>query len=155
MNQTSRHTAEIIELLKYLHAEELKRRRANENSLFVKCDMNFESATLEDISKLEVRLSQLLGVDLFLLRVDDGCTELVFEAMCPVFPLTKSQKEQLAEMGVLKLYSLHYKSDKAPPSPDIHILRPSKYVDSGVDISESESESLWKEDISKEVVKMK
>ena len=111
-------------------ADVFKEEDADESSLFVKCDKSFESVILEDILSLESRLSQLLGVDLFLLRVDDGCTELVFEAMCPVFPLTKPQREQLAEMGVLKLYSLHYKNDKAPPSPDTRIL---KLVASGSD----------------------
>ena len=113
-------------------ADEFKKRGANENSLFVKCDENFQSVTLEEILKLEHRLSRLLGVNLFLLSVDDGCTELVFEAMCPVFPLTMPQKEQLAEMGVLKLYSLHYESNKGSPSPENRTFQVSKQVAPGI-----------------------
>ena len=126
--------------------EVFKEKDACESSLFVKCDKSFESVILEDILDLELRLSQLLGVDLFLLRVDDGCTELVFEAMCPVLPLTKLQREQLAEIGVLKLYSIHYESDIAFSKPDSHFFRGTKQVAiSGTEFSNYELKVIAEE----------
>lgn len=97
-------------------ADVFKREDADETSLFVKCDKSFESVILNDIKDLQSRLSELLGTDLYLLRVDDGCTELVFDAMCPIFPLIKSQRQQLSEMGILKVYSIHYKNKYCLPS---------------------------------------
>lgn len=132
----------VVEVPSEVFSEE----NADENSLFVKCDKSFDSVILEDILDLESRLSKLLEVDLFLLRVADGCTELVFEAMCPVFPLTKSQKDQLAEMGVLKLYSVHYKSDKVSSSPETPPLgRVRQSTSSGSEISDNEINSIAKE----------
>jgi hypothetical protein len=108
-------------------ADAFKGKDADDSSLFVKCDKSFEKVIFEDIRNLESRLSALLGVDLFLLGVDDGCTELVFEAMSPVFPLTVSQRDQLAEMGVSRVYSLHYRNNavlSAPESSATQLLEP-------------------------------
>ena len=126
-------------------ADVFREKDADESSLFVKCDKSFESVILEDVFSLESRLSRLLGVDLFLLRVNDGCTELVFDAMCPVFPLTKPQREQLAEMGVLKLYSLHYASDKTSFSPNSRIFQGLKQVPSRTEFSDYELELIAEE----------
>lgn len=119
---------------------------ADENSLFVKCDKSFESIILDDILDLQSRLSELLGVDLFLLRAEDGCTELVFDAMCPVLPLTKSQKDQLAKMGIIKLYSVHYKSEKGSSSPKTQpVIRLKQNTSSGTDISDYEMNAIAEE----------
>ena len=93
-----------------------EREGADETCLFVKCDKAFESIILDDIKALESRLSNFLDTDLFLLRVDDGCTELVFDAMCPIPPLTQSQRCQLTEMGILKLHSVHFQNTEGLPS---------------------------------------
>ena len=97
-------------------ADAFKMEDADETRLFVKCDKSFEKIILEDIKDLESRLSALLDTDLYLLKVDDGCTELVFDTMCPIPALTKSQRSLLSEMGIEKLYSVHYQSTKSLPS---------------------------------------
>jgi hypothetical protein len=99
-------------------ADVFKGKDADDSSLFVKCDKSFEKVIFEDIRNLQSRLSALLGVDLFLLGVDEGCTELVFEAMSPVFSLTVSQRDQLAEMGISRVYSLHYRNNAALSTPE-------------------------------------
>jgi hypothetical protein len=126
-------------------ADVFKEEGADESSLFVKCDRSFEEVIFEDILGLESRLSALLGVDLFLLRVTDGCTELVFEAMSPVFPLTKNQYDQLTEMGISRVYSLHYKNDGALSSPKTstsQLLKSKRIASPEDEISDSEMNSI-------------
>jgi hypothetical protein len=123
-------------------ADAFKEEDADESSLFVKCDKSFEEVIFEDILDLESRLSALLGVDLFLLRVTDGCTQLVFEAMSPVFPLTESQRDKLAEMGISRIYTLHYRNNAALSTPEtsvIQLLEPKRTQD---ELSDSDMSSI-------------
>ena len=101
------------------------------NAIFVKCDKSFEKVTLEDIKKLQNNLSVLLNANLFLVKVSDGCTELVFDTMSP---LTKSQRSQLSEMGVLKImYSVHYHNTESLPSHSaLPTEKPAMGIPSGV-----------------------
>jgi hypothetical protein len=126
-------------------ADVFKEKDVDDNSLFVKCDRSFEEVIFEDILNLESTLSALLEVDLFLLRVDDGCTELVFEVMCPVSPLTESQRDQLTDMGILQVYTLHYRNNAALSTPETstsQLLEP-KHIRSPEDeISDSEMNSI-------------
>ncbi len=88
-------------------ADAFKMEDAEECILFVKCDESFERVILENVKCLQSRLSKLLKTDLIFLRVEDGCTELVFDTTCSVFPLTKYQRDQLLVMGIL---SIRYQS---------------------------------------------
>jgi hypothetical protein len=126
-------------------ADVFKEKDVDDNSLFVKCDRSFEEVIFGDILNLESRLSALLGVDLSLLRVDDGCTELVFEVTCPVFPLTKNQRDQLMEMGILRVYTLHYTNSAALSTPEAstsQLLEPKHTLSPEDEISDSEMSTI-------------
>jgi hypothetical protein len=126
-------------------ADAFKGKDANNNSLCVKCDRSFEEVIFEDILNLESRLSALLEVDIILLRVEDGCTELVFEVMCPVSPLTEYQRDQLTEMGILQVYTLHYRNNAALSTPEIDTsqpLEPTHILSPEDEISDSEMNSI-------------
>ena len=85
---------------------------ADKNSLFVKCDITFDTMTLEQVKDLESRLSVLLDSDLYLLQIKEGCTLFIFNSLCPISTLTSAQKEELANMQVVILYcdSVYYQS---------------------------------------------
>ena len=77
------------------------------NKLYVKCDETFDKITLEEAKELELKLSKLLDTELYLLRVEKGCVQLVFRSLCDLsmkFPLSQLQKEQLSEMKILRLF---------------------------------------------------
>ena len=92
-----------------------EKKDVDEDTLFVKLDESFINITLQQIKVMESKLSLLLGRDLYFLKADEGCTELVFEVLCPISPLNESQRSQLSEMGILKLYmySVHYQNTEA------------------------------------------
>ena len=81
--------------------------RPNEkNNLYVKCDHYFDKITLKEAKELEERLAKLLDTELYLLRVEEGCVQLVFGSLCDPstkFPLNQLQREQLSEMKILCL----------------------------------------------------
>ena len=84
-----------------------KTRPDETNNLYVKCDKTFDKITLEEAKELELRLSKLLDTELYLLRVEEGCVQLVFRSLCDLsmkFPLSQLQKEQLSEMKILRLF---------------------------------------------------
>ena len=96
-------------------------KRANDNSLFVKCDITFDKMILDKVKDLESRLSELLDIDLYLLRIEEGCTQLVFNSLRPIFPLSGAQRDKLSKMQVVALYSVHYQSPKLSAfSVDVH-----------------------------------
>ena len=82
--------------------------RPNEkNNLYVKCDHYFDKITLKEAKALELRLSELLDAELYLLRVKEGCVQLVFGSLCDLntkFPLNHLQKKGLYEMKILHLF---------------------------------------------------
>jgi hypothetical protein len=126
-------------------ADAFKGKDVDDNRLFVKCDRSFEEVIFEDILNLGSRLSKLLGVNIILLKVDDGCTELVFEVMCPVSPLTESQIDQLADMGILEVRTLHYRNNTALSTPETSTSQPLEptHIPSPEDeISDSEMNSI-------------
>lgn len=82
-----------------------KAKKGHKNNLYVKCDEKFEKITLDRVKKLELKLSKLLGTDLYLLRVDEGCIELIFYSSCELFPLNDQQCDELFEMEILRMYS--------------------------------------------------
>ena len=82
-----------------------KTRPDETNNLYVKCDKSFDKITLEEAKELELRLSKLLDMELYLLRLEEGCVQLVFRSLCDLstkFPLNQLQKEQLREMKILR-----------------------------------------------------
>ena len=73
-------------------------------NVHVKVDETFNNIQLEKVKVIEQKLSHLLGTDLYLLDVKDGCKELIFNCFCKInakFPL---KEEDLLELGVLRLY---------------------------------------------------
>ena len=82
--------------------------RPNEkNNLYVKCDHYFDKITLKEAKELEERLAKLLDTELYLLRVEEGCVQLVFGSLCDLsskFPLNQLQREQLSDMKILRLF---------------------------------------------------
>ena len=94
------------------------------SNLHVKIDENFK-IKLYKMKRIENRLSNLLDKRLYLLKVEDGCIELVFNYLGRIklsLPLNSQQEEELSEMGVLRLYDDNYEYYRAPtqvrsPSP--------------------------------------
>ena len=101
-----------------------KNRPDETNNLYVKCDEYFDKVTLKEAKNLESRLSKLLDTELYLLRVEEGCVQLVFRSLCDLstkFPLNQLQREQLSEMKILRLFhgdQLQYDRKTFTPEPD-------------------------------------
>ena len=90
----------------------IESKRTNENVIRVKYDKEFCSVTLNDIKDLEVRLAQLLEMDLCLLGVEEGCTQIVLVSTCFISPLTDQQKDKLIKMKLLEFHTknVHFES---------------------------------------------
>ena len=94
------------------------------SNLHVKIDDNFK-IKLCKMKEIETRLSRLLDKRLYLLKVEDGCIELIFTYLGRIkltLPLNSQQEEELSEMGVLRLYDDNHEYYHAPmqvrsPSP--------------------------------------
>ena len=88
-------------------------------NLIVKIKEEFDHITMEQVKEVESRLKMCTGLDLSLSRVGDGCIELVFISLSGELPLSFQDKEELYEMGVLKLYSancVYYDRGESSPS---------------------------------------
>ena len=86
------------------------------SNLHLKIDEDFK-IKLCKVKRIEARLSNLLGKCLYLLKVEDGCIELVFNYLGKIkftLPLNSQQEEELSEMGVLRLYDDNYEYYCAP-----------------------------------------
>ena len=94
------------------------------SNLHVKIDEDFK-IKLCKIKRIETRLSRLLDKRLYLLKVKDGCIELVFNYLGRIklsLPLNSQEEEELSEMKVLRLYDDNHEYYRAPtqvrsPSP--------------------------------------
>ena len=94
------------------------------SNLHLKIDETFK-IKLCKIKKIEAKLSNLLGKRLYLLKVEDGCIELVFSYLGKIkltLPLNSQQEEELSKMRVLRLYDDNCEYYPAPtlvrsPSP--------------------------------------
>ena len=74
--------------------------------LYVKMDETF-NISLNEVKKIEAKLSVLLDTDLYLCKVEEGCIELIFSCLRKIklpFSLNSQQKEDLLKMGVVRLY---------------------------------------------------
>ena len=60
---------------------------------------------LKEIKKLQTQLRKVTKMYLTLLRIEEGSIVLVFAAEDDMIPLSEKDKNELFEMGVLKLYS--------------------------------------------------
>ena len=75
-----------------------------ETYLHVKVDRNWK-ITLNQVKNLEQQISDILQVKLHLLKVKDGCVELVFIPMCTsIEPLSPVQQQLLRDLGVIEAY---------------------------------------------------
>ena len=86
-------------------------KKRHTNNLYVKYNQSVDQMTLETAKDLEIKLSELLKTELYLLEVHEGCVELVFDSCCDLndqFPLSKQQKEHLDKMGVIRLNYSNY-----------------------------------------------
>lgn len=103
------------------------------NNLYVKYDGTV-NIKLERIKKLECQLSELLGIDLYLLKVEDGCIKLVFgrtHDLVDIFPLNSQQREKLSKLGILRLYSEieYYDSSKVLSGAAVNPMKPMSIPD--------------------------
>ena len=104
----------VLEFKKYcqrrlceIPADVFKTRPNEKNNLYVKCDHYLDKITLKEAKDLELRLAKLLDTELYLLRVEEGCVQLVFGSLCDLstkFPPNQLQKEQLFEMHILRSF---------------------------------------------------
>ena len=87
--------------------------------LVVKIKEEFDHITMEQVKEVECQLRNMTSLDLSLSRVGDGCIELTFISLSGELPLSAHDKEELYEMGVLKLYSancVYYDRCESSPS---------------------------------------
>ena len=74
----------------------------------VRIGRNFDCLTLVELKKLQNKLRKVTKMDLTLLRVEEGSIVAVFELLDEeenITPLSKNERSELFQMGVLKLYS--------------------------------------------------
>ena len=87
-------------------ADVFSKRTDDEYNLYVKCDHNFDKNTLDDVKKMELKLSNLLDTDLYLLGVEEGCIKLVFKSLCAIAtPLSDRQVDELKNLQIFCLES--------------------------------------------------
>lgn len=80
--------------------------RGDGQNLYVQIDRNFDMITVEDIKKLEGRLSELLKTELYLLKIEEGCILLTFLNLCGVSTLTTLNIEQVKAFNAMKVMRL-------------------------------------------------
>lgn len=78
-------------------------RAENGDALYLKIDDNFsyKKTKVLDVKKLEYRLSKLLDTELVLLRIDEGCLELIFICLSDMPELNSLLKQQLKQLGII------------------------------------------------------
>ena len=84
-------------------------------SVIVKLDSSYDGCTIRALKTLQTKLSAILGLKegvLQLLKVTDGCIQLVFKIpdfiSHIIFPLSPDQESALTELGVTRLYCGDY-----------------------------------------------
>ena len=84
---------------------ELEVRAEDKGSLCMKIDDRFryKKSKVLDIKELEHKLSKLLDTKLVLRKIEKGCLELTFICLHAGPPLSSQLKQQLRELGVLKM----------------------------------------------------
>ena len=83
-----------------------KTKKVHKNNLYVKYNQKVDQMKLETAKELELKLSELLEIELYLLEVQEGCVELVFHSLCDLdenIPLRRYQQLQLIKMEVIQL----------------------------------------------------
>ena len=124
-------------------ANVFSKRTDDEYNLYVKCDYNFDKNTLDDVKKMELKLSNLLDTDLYLLGVEEGCIKLVFNSLCAIStPLSNEQVDELKSLGIFRLESnsiVYYFERSGTSSP---ALQPSSQLQSPEDEASKSSDDL-------------
>lgn len=118
------------------------------HNLYVKYDGTVD-IKLERIKKLECRLSELLGIDLYLLKVEDGCIKLVFGRTHDLAPLNSQQREELSKLGILRLYSeieYYYDASKALSAAAVNPMKPMSIPDHDIAVIAEEVQKCKKVD---------
>lgn len=117
------------------------------NNLYVKYDGTV-NIKLERIKKLECKLSELLGLDLYLLKVEDGCIKLVFGHTHDLAPLNSQQREELSKLGILRLYSEieYYDASKVLSAAAVNPMKPMSIPDHDIAVIAEEVQKFKKVD---------
>jgi hypothetical protein len=85
-------------------AHMLTTKSTSKNTVTIIYEEKFSDITLNDIKDLQTRLSLLLETPLRLLEIEEGCTQLTFEAACTISPLTdKERRELFSDMKIQRL----------------------------------------------------
>jgi hypothetical protein len=82
-------------------AHMLTAKATSKDTITIKYGKEFYDITLKDIKDLQVKLSRLLKTPLRLLEIEEGCTQLLFDAACTITPLTDEERCQLPNMKTL------------------------------------------------------
>jgi hypothetical protein len=84
-------------------AHMLTAKSTSKNTVTIKYEKEFYDITLNDIKHLQARLSRLLKTPLRLLEIEEGCTQLTFDAACTISPLTYKERRQLPDLKIQHL----------------------------------------------------
>jgi hypothetical protein len=84
-------------------AHMLDAKSTSKDTVTIKYEKEFYDITLNNIKDLQARLSLLLKTPLRLLEIEEGCTQLTFEAACTISPLTDKEKRQFPDLKIQRL----------------------------------------------------
>jgi hypothetical protein len=84
-------------------AHMLAAKSTSKNIVTIKYETEFYDITLNNIKHLQARLSLLLKTPLRLLEIEEGCTQLMFDAACTISPLTDKEKRQFPDLKIQRL----------------------------------------------------
>ena len=86
-----------------------KLRGKENNYLYLKCDEKFDyqHSKLSDVKTLEFRISELLAVDIVLIKISKGCLELVFMNLSNNLPsqIDDELAEEIKKLGIVRMRS--------------------------------------------------
>jgi hypothetical protein len=110
----------IVEVPAHMHTA----KPTSTNTVTIKYEKEFYDITLKDIKLLQARLSWLLKKPLRLLEIEEGCTQLTFDAACTTTPLTDQERKALL-FSDTKIQRLCIKNGNSEP---LEYLKPGTYI---------------------------
>jgi hypothetical protein len=81
----------------------LRTEASSKNIVYIKMERDFFNTRLNDVKFIQGTLSRLLEMPLQLLSIEEGCIQLMFDALYPLTPLTDDVRRQLAQLDVQQL----------------------------------------------------